>query len=98
MKFIVLFEDNPDAAPDIRKTHMEAHLAFLEAQGGAVSTAGPLSTLGGAAAGGLWIVEAGSAEEVEALVHKDPFWPTGLRKSVSILAWKQVLVDGRRQV
>jgi uncharacterized protein YciI len=31
-------------------------------------------------------------------VKKDPFWPTGLRKSVRILAWKQVFADGRRSI
>jgi hypothetical protein len=30
------------------------------------------------------------------LIKEDPFWPTGLRKSVCILAWNQVFADGRR--
>jgi uncharacterized protein YciI len=41
-------------------------------------------------------VEAKDAAEVDALVKADPFWPTGLRKSVRILAWTQVFADGKR--
>ena len=29
------------------------------------------------------------------LVHEDPFWPTGLRKSVRVLLWKRVFADGK---
>ena len=28
MKYIVLFEDDPAAGPDVRSRHMSAHLAF----------------------------------------------------------------------
>jgi uncharacterized protein YciI len=96
MKYAVLFEDNPEAAPDVRTKHMSAHLAFLEKHGAAIQAAGPLRTAEGAAAGGLWLVDANDASEVDALVREDPFWPTGLRKSVRILAWTQVFADGRR--
>ena len=98
MHHIVLFEDNPQAGTDIRQLHMPAHLAFLERNGRSVSAAGPLLTEAGAPAGGLWLVEAPGVSEVEALVHEDPFWPTGLRKSVQILVWSQVFADGRRLI
>jgi uncharacterized protein YciI len=49
-------------------------------------------------AGGLWIVEADNAEQVQNLVETDPFWPTGLRKSIQILEWTQVYVDGKKQI
>jgi uncharacterized protein YciI len=97
MKFVVLFEDNP-AAGAIRRQHMAAHLAFLEKNAAKVMVAGPLQTSDGQGAGGLWLVEAADASEVDALVKEDPFWPTGLRKSVRILAWKQVFADGRRLI
>ncbi|WP_193185417.1 YciI family protein [Nisaea sediminum] len=97
MKFAVLFEDDPAADPDIRKTHMPAHLAFLDANKARIDAAGPLPSYG-ESAGGLWIVEAPDAEAVETLVHADPFWPTGLRKSVQVLAWKQVFAGGRRLI
>ena len=64
----------------------------------AVGAAGPLSDPSGAAAGGLWLVEADTAAEVERLVRDDPFWPTGLRQSYSILQWTRVFADGARRV
>jgi uncharacterized protein len=57
-----------------------------------------LQTSSNGSAGGLWLVEADSAEIVEALVEEDPFWPTGLRQSVRILTWSQVFADGRRLI
>ncbi len=97
MKFVVLFEDDPKADPDIRPRHMAAHLAFLE-RNGAVEAAGPLTDAGGAPAGGLWVVEADTAQAVEDLVHNDPFWPTGLRQGVRILAWTQVFAGGKPRI
>jgi len=97
MLFAVLFEDDA-AKAEMRPKHMPAHLAFLEANGKAIHAAGPLSDEGGQGAGGLWLVEAADAAAARALVEADPFWPTGLRKSVRILAWKQVFSEGRRRI
>lgn len=96
MKFIILFEDAADADPDLRKRHMRAHLDFLERHAGTVEAAGPLADTEGRGRNGLWIVEAAARDEVERLVREDPFWPTGLRASVSILRWTQVFAEGRR--
>jgi uncharacterized protein len=98
VKFIVLFEDDPAAGVDVRRKHMSEHLAFLERSAGKVQAAGPLKSLDGQGAGGLWVVEARDSLEVDALVRQDPFWPTGLRKSVRILEWGQVFVDGQRLI
>jgi hypothetical protein len=98
MLYAVLFTDNEDRA-DQRPAHMPAHLAFLEKNAGRIRAAGPLKdTADGAGAGGLWLVEAGSPDEVAALYKADPFWPTGLRKAVRVLAWTQVFADGKRQI
>ncbi|PVB62649.1 YciI family protein [Labrenzia sp. 011] len=98
MKFVILFEDNPDADPDIRKTHMSRHLDFLENHRGRIEAAGPLSDPSGAGRDGLWIVEAYREEDIEQLIREDPFWPTGLRKSWSILKWMQVYAAGSRLI
>jgi uncharacterized protein YciI len=94
MRYVVLFEDDP-AKADIRPKLMPDHQAFLKRNAGAILGAGPLAEAGGAPAGGLWNVEAGGFEAVMRLVHEDPFWPTGLRKSVRVLQWKRVFADGR---
>jgi len=96
MLFAVLFEDDP-AKADERPKHMQAHLAFLEAEAASVRAAGPLQDAEGPA-GGLWLVEAVDYTAVDSLVRRDPFWPTGLRRRVRILAWQQVFAEGRRLV
>lgn len=98
MKFIILFEDNPDADPDIRARHMPDHLAFLERHRDSIEAAGPLMDPDGSGRGGIWVLDAPDARSVEELIHQDPFWPTGLRKSFRILCWKQVFADGKRQI
>lgn len=98
MIYAVLFEDNAERAA-MRPRHMPDHLTFLEANADAISAAGPLQdTASDEPAGGLWLVEAESARAVQALVEADPFWPTGLRKSVRILVWTQVFADGERRI
>ena len=98
MKYAVIFEDNEHADPDIRKRHMAAHLAFLDSNGATIEAAGPLANTDGSVSGGLWLVEADDADTIERLVHADPFWPTGLRQSVSIMAWTRVYADGERLI
>ncbi len=98
MIFVVFFEDNDDRA-DERQRHMAAHLAFLERNADTIRAAGPLrATDSGLPAGGLWQIEAGDADAVQSLVEADPFWPTGLRRSVRILEWTQVFADGARLI
>ena len=98
MKFIILFEDAPDADPDIRKTKMGDHLAFLERNADLIEAAGPLSDESGKGRDGLWIVEATDRNRLEELVREDPFWPTGLRKSYAIIPWNQVYAGGKRLI
>jgi len=98
MKFIVLFEDNPGAGTDLRTKHMPNHLAFLERNAAQIEAAGPLKEGDGSGAGGLWFVEANDEIQVRKLVEDDPFWPTGLRKSIRILCWNQVFAQGKRLI
>ena len=96
MPYIVLFEDDPSRA-EMRQRHMPGHLAFLERNAGRIRAAGPLrDPAAGTAAGGLWLVEADSPAAVMALCQEDPFWPTGLRRSIRVLEWTQVFANGRR--
>lgn len=96
MLFAVLFEDNADRA-EARARHMADHLAFLEREAASVRAARPLLE-GGGGAGGLWLVEADDEPAVRRLIEADPFWPTGLRRSVRVLAWRRVFADGRRLI
>ncbi len=98
MRIIILFEDDPAAPADLRQKHMEDHLSFLEANGKTVHAAGPLVAEDGAPGGGLWMLDVDGFDQADALVKEDPFWPTGLRKSVRILRWNQVFAHGKRQI
>jgi uncharacterized protein len=98
MLYVVLFTDNP-AHGEARARLMPAHLEFLEQHRDRIRAAGPLrDAADGSAAGGLWLVEAETAQEVTALTREDPFWPTGLRQSIRVLQWSQVFADGRRLI
>ncbi|MGY5803828.1 YciI family protein [Rhizobium hainanense] len=92
--FAVLFEDDPQNAAAIRKEYLPRHFAFLEANAASIRAAGPLSRESDAFAGGLWLVEAQTTDDVDRLVKEDPFWPAGLRKSVQILRWNRVFAEG----
>lgn len=98
MTHLILFEDNPDADPTIRRRHMPDHLAFLETNSDLIKAAGPLFTAQGDGAGGLWLLDAADGTDIEALIRQDPFWPTGLRQSHKILSWTRVFADGRRLI
>jgi uncharacterized protein len=74
MLYVVLFEDNANLGTDVRRQHMPAHLSFLEKNAARIKAAGPLRAPSGDPAGGLWIVEADSAEVVDTLVKEDPFF------------------------
>ena len=96
MIYAVLFQDDDDHA-DMRAKHMAEHLAFLESNATSFHAAGPLvDTEDDSPAGGLWLVEADSPQAVRELVRTDPFWPTGLRKSIRVLRWTQVFARGRK--
>ncbi len=96
MKFVVIFEDASTANPDIRSKFMQQHLSFLDEN--KVEAAGPLTDPEDKGRDGLWIVEAEHPDDVEKLVRNDPFWPTGLRQSYTILPWKQVYAAGKKLI
>ncbi len=98
MIYAVLFEDD-ESFSNKRAEHMDEHLSFLENNANNILSAGPLKNASdGSPAGGLWLVDAQDAKDVQSIIEVDPFWPTGLRKSVNICEWKQVFTDGKRQI
>ncbi|MFT7672590.1 MAG: hypothetical protein ACI845_000997 [Gammaproteobacteria bacterium] len=81
----------------MRSKYMSDHLNVLEKNKFSIQAAGPLQdTENNQPAGGLGIISANDLKSAQKLVEGDPFWPTGLRKSVRILEWTQVFTDGRR--
>lgn len=95
--FAVLLEDDPERADKVRRRVMPDHLAFLDHHSTRIRSAGPLrDPADGTSTGGLWVVEAADRDQVGVLVHADPFWAAGLRRSVRILEWRQVFANGCR--
>jgi uncharacterized protein len=87
MLFIVRFIDRPERLP-LRKQFLPAHLEWLEQHASVVLVAGSVRhDLDAAPVGAVWIVEAPSKAEVEALLQTDPFWVQGLRQSFEVLYW-----------
>jgi hypothetical protein len=98
MKYAVLFEDNDELA-HMRPQFMADHLQFLADNSEIIEVAGPMKEgHSGESAGGLRVVDADSAEQAQALVENDPFWATGLRKSIRILEWTQVYAYGQKMI
>ena len=98
MKYVILFEDNDEFA-HMRQQHMADHLEFLGRNSDMIESAGPMREADGVTpAGGIWIVEAEDAAQVQALVEEDPFYPTGLRQSIRILEWTQVYANGQKMI
>ncbi len=94
MIYVLFFEDNDNHA-DMRTKYMAEHLTFLSQNASNILAAGPLKdTDKGSSAGGLWLVDADTLAEAKALIEQDPFWPTGLRKSVRVLEWTRVFAAG----
>jgi uncharacterized protein len=90
MIYCVMFEDNEEFA-GARAEKMSMHLEFLNKNATVIHAAGPLfDAMTKTSAGGLWIVETDSIEDVLDYIKLDPFWSTGLRKSYRILEWRQV--------
>jgi len=93
MLFILRFTNKPELS-DLVGKYYPAHVQWLKERESVVLVPGALRTEPGAPpVGGLWIVQAESKAEVEALFQTDPFWVNGLRQSYEILYWSKAFPD-----
>ncbi|RMP31108.1 YciI family protein [Pseudomonas coronafaciens] len=89
MLFAVFFEDKPEES-EVRKKNLIDHIQWLERHKELILVGGSLREHPSSdPLGGLWLVEAESKETVTRLIHTDPFWIEGLRKSFKILHWSK---------
>lgn len=94
MLFMVRFTDQLDRL-DIRQAHISAHMAWLGEHADSIRIGGPLrETPDASPVGAMWLVEAASRAEMDALIASDPFWVNGLRASVEILEWRKAVPSG----
>ncbi len=92
-RWAVIFRDDPKML-NVRanQTRRDAHVAFAKAHP-ELRIGGGLKTDSDAPfCGALWIVEAEDRLEVEALIHRDPFFVPRLRQ-YEIFAWGKILED-----
>ena len=95
MLYAVRFVDRPDRLAT-RRAQFAAHLDWLDRNRDRALVAGSLRPdPGGDPVGGLWIVEAASRDDVEALLRTDPFWVHGLRASHDVWHWSKAFPDRR---
>jgi uncharacterized protein YciI len=88
--FAAIFEDDADQSARIRAAFTDEHVAWLASRGDQVLLAGALTPAdGGAATGGLWVIQAETADEARRLVAEDPFYREGLRKSFKLEGWSR---------
>ena len=85
--FLIRFTDKTNSA-GLRKEKLKEHLAWLKEHKDVIPAAGSLREKeDGLPIGGCWIIEAETRDEVEILIHTDPFWMAGLREEIEILHW-----------
>lgn len=89
MLFAVLFKDIPGMA-EVRAQNLAAQLAWLEENQAVIPVGDSLTReLSETPKGGLWIADAQSNEELDALLRTDPFFTPGLRKDCEIIHWSK---------
>ena len=91
MKYVLICEDKANGL-DVRLANRDKHLAYIGELGGKISLAGPmLSDDGESMVGSVLIIEADSAEEIQAIAAADPYALAGLFEKVTIRPFRQVI-------
>lgn len=93
MLLAIRFTDYQDKK-SIREANLQSHISWLADRKDTILVAGSLRQNPEAnPVGALWVVEAATKEEAEALYKSDPFWINGLRKEVEVLHWSKAFPD-----
>lgn len=95
MAWMVTFEDEPTRL-GLRATHGAKHSAYVRSVAGKILCSGSLrDTPEGRQTGAMWVIDADTREEAEAIFQGDPFFKEGLRANVRIWHWTKGVWDGR---
>lgn len=92
-RWAVIFEDTPDMM-DIRAdpARRDAHVAYARAHPKLLIGGGLRPGPEAAFCGALWIVEAGTRDEVVRLIENDPFYEPRHRR-FEIFTWGKIVED-----
>ncbi len=98
MLFAVIFKDKPSHG-EVRAANLQSHIEWLEHNREVVPVGGSLRhEPSQVPVGGLWIAEAESKLQLEALLKTDPFYVAGLRQSYEILHWSKANAERKVQI
>jgi hypothetical protein len=91
MYYALICTDKPDSQQlrlDTRSTHRE-HLASL---GDTLKLAGPFTNEDASEMNGsLLVVEAGSADDAQAIAERDPYFKAGLFADIQVRPWNWII-------
>jgi uncharacterized protein len=90
--FSIQAQDSPDA-PTKRVTHLDAHLAHVEAHLARYAVAGPLRDAQGKMTGSLLVVKAESVADAQRFLETDPYFIAGVWGAIEIRAFAAVAGD-----
>lgn len=86
--FVICNRDAPGTAA-LREQHRPAHVAFMKSLGPAAKAGGPLLAPDGETRiGGMFILQAASLEEAQAVAARDPFRVAGLFAVSHVDEWR----------
>lgn len=86
--FTVDLEDS-DAAPELRRQHLAAHLAWVERVMDRILVAGPRIEDGEMRAS-FYLVEASDEAAARALISEDPYWDAGVWRTMQVRSFAPV--------
>ena len=96
MRYVAIFFDEVQPG-QIDADLTKAHFDYLAACGGQITDAGGLRTDPGAPfCGSLWVIEADSLAEAQALADGDPYCEAGLRPDYRVLQWNKAPLPGAK--
>lgn len=90
MLFALICTDKPNSV-ELRMKVRPDHVAFLNALGSNMKTAGPFTDEQGAPTGSLVIIEADNLAAAQTIAESDPYAIAGLFQSVDIRPWKWLI-------
>ncbi len=89
MLYAFICTDKPGEGLVLRQQNREKHLAYLDALGDQMKSAGPfMNEEGTEPRGSLVIIEADSLKAAEKIAASDPYALAGVFESVDIRPWK----------
>lgn len=83
MLAIIWAEDVDDSA-ELRRSHLAAHLAYIETNMALIRVAGPWLGDDGAMLGSMYLIEADSLAAAQAWIAADPYTAAGVWRNCSV--------------